>query len=69
MEHDRSQARPAGLGAGERELAEAIYRARQRLRRLPRMSPGPRDVRKGDRWLPWHFRGRGRGGSSGGETS
>ena len=30
---------------------------RRRLRDLPAMSDGPRDVRRGDRWLPWHFRG------------
>ncbi len=37
----------------EAELAARL--ARDRLRDLPKMSPGPRDVRCGDRWLPWHF--------------
>ena len=37
------------------EQIEATYFARQRIRDLPKMSSGPRDFRRGDRWLPWHF--------------
>jgi TubC N-terminal docking domain len=29
--------------------------ARRSWRDLPDISSGPRDYRKGDRWLPWHF--------------
>jgi hypothetical protein len=30
--------------------------AKRSWRDLPNLSTGPRDFRKGDRWLPWHFR-------------
>ncbi len=41
----------------DEEVRLAAIAARERLRRLPKMSSGPRDVRKGDRWLPWHYGG------------
>jgi hypothetical protein len=41
----------------DQEAAKLLARAAmERLRRLPKMSDGPRDARKGDRWLPWHFK-------------
>lgn len=40
--------------AERRQEAERL--ARERLRSAARTSRGPRDVRRGDRWLPWHFR-------------
>jgi hypothetical protein len=40
--------------------------ARRSWRDLPNMSTGPRDYRKGDRWLPWHFKdGEGTAGQRG----
>jgi hypothetical protein len=40
--------------------------ARRNWRDLPNMSTGPRDYRKGDRWLAFHFRdGEGTAGQSG----
>ena len=40
----------------EDEDWERAKAARQRLRDLPLMSGGPRDVRRGQRWLDWHDR-------------
>ena len=61
-------ARVRPLTDEEREMMEEmrlrLHRSWERIRRLPPMSDGPRDVRRGDRWLPWHFRGRGRGGDA-----
>lgn len=50
-------------GDDEIEAALAARLARERLRKLPKLSSGPRDVRppRRDRWLPWHFREDGRG--------
>ncbi|MGP0069141.1 MAG: hypothetical protein ACLQGP_36770 [Isosphaeraceae bacterium] len=36
------------------DTSEDVPPPRTNWRDLPDMSPGPRDFRKGDRWLPWH---------------
>lgn len=51
MDIDALVAMAAGL-----EPEEFRRVVRRRLWKLPAMGPGPRDVRRGDRWLPWHGR-------------